>query len=124
MIIHFKEKAEYVQDVEYYRFLNKKEFVNSSLMQNVDIMLKYIVQANEKLKTEVISTSKDYLDNLRTIEQIKFGSVLILIFALFILIWLPYLKNLNEKIWMTKGILGNFNLNKHTFKIILTTIQA
>lgn len=43
MIIHFKEKAEYVQDVEYYRFLNKKEFVNSSLMQNVDIMLKYIV---------------------------------------------------------------------------------
>lgn len=47
-----------------------------------------------------------FMNDQGTIEKIKFSVFILLIFFVFFLIWTPYLKNLNQKIWRTKGMLN------------------
>ena len=48
----------------------------------------------------------DFLNYEILTEKIKYSVFIISLLFVFIFIWIPYLKNLNIKIWRTKGMLN------------------
>lgn len=53
-----------------------------------------------------MSSAQQYLSSSLQIDEIKFSVFIVVIFAIFIFIWTPYLRNLKNKIWRTKGMLN------------------
>lgn len=47
-----------------------------------------------------------YIDGAANFEKFKFAIFLVGLFLVFILIWVPYLRNLSNKIFRTKGMLN------------------
>lgn len=65
-----------------------------------------MIPAIDSLNQLFLSNFGDYLDYQDNIEKIKFSIFIIFMVVVFLLIWMPYLKNLNTKIWRTKGMLN------------------
>lgn len=53
-----------------------------------------------------MSSAKNYLSSYLQIDEIKFSVFIVVIFAIFLFVWTPYLRNLKNKIWRTKGMLN------------------
>lgn len=53
-----------------------------------------------------MNSAKNYLSSNLQIDEIKFSVFIVVIFAIFIFVWTPYLRNLKNKIWRTKGMLN------------------
>jgi hypothetical protein len=58
------------------------------------------------LTESFIDVFKGYIDESTNLERLKFAIFLVGIFLVFAFIWLPYLKNLSNKIFRTKGMLN------------------
>ena len=52
-----------------------------------------------------LANADSYLDSELTFTRVKFSIIVIVIVGLFTFVWIPYLKNLSNKIWRTKGML-------------------
>lgn len=65
-----------------------------------------MIPAIDSLNQVFLNNLKSYLDYQDNIEKIKFSIFIIFMVVVFVLIWMPYLKNLNTKIWRTKGMLN------------------
>jgi len=65
-----------------------------------------MVPAIDALNQLFMSDFNSYLDYQNSVEDIKFSIFIIMLFVVFLFIWTPYLKNLNMKIWRTKGMLN------------------
>lgn len=59
-----------------------------------------------QLKDEMLKRTDDMLDDMSRIETIKFLVFLFIALLIFVIVWYPYLKSLNNKIWRTKGMLN------------------
>lgn len=68
--------------------------------------MKNMVPAIDALNQLFMSDFNSYLDYQNSVEDIKFSIFIIMLFVVFLFIWTPYLKNLNMKIWRTKGMLN------------------
>jgi len=62
--------------------------------------------AMEALNESYLSAFKDFLNNTLNIERVKFSIFIIFCFFVFGILWLRYLKSLNDKIFRTKGMLN------------------
>ena len=80
-------------------------FQNFCFFQIVQIM-NFMVPAIDSLNQLFLNNFSSYLDYQDNIEKIKFSIFIIMIVIVFLFIWTPYLKNLNTKIWRTKGMLN------------------
>mmetsp|Transcript_16936 Transcript_16936/g.1515 ORF Transcript_16936/g.1515 Transcript_16936/m.1515 type:complete len:97 (-) Transcript_16936:34-324(-) len=69
-------------------------------------MLYTIVPAMIELKELLKDSINDFLDANSSIGTIKFIIFMVIIVLIFIIVWTPYLKSLNNKIWRTKGMLN------------------
>mmetsp|Transcript_30138 Transcript_30138/g.27495 ORF Transcript_30138/g.27495 Transcript_30138/m.27495 type:complete len:122 (-) Transcript_30138:11-376(-) len=49
---------------------------------------------------------EDFLDNVLNIDRIKYAVIVIFSFGVLIVLWRPYIRSLNEKIFRTKGMLN------------------
>lgn len=56
--------------------------------------------------SEYDSNMKDYINYTFMVNLILVISSIVLLLVLFLVIWRPYLKNLNNNIWRTKGMLN------------------
>jgi len=56
--------------------------------------------------TTFLEASENYLSYGLTIEKIKYSVFLLFCAFVFVVLWLPYLRSLNEKIFRTKGMLN------------------
>ena len=65
-----------------------------------------MVPAIDSLNQLFLSDFNSYLNDQINIENIIFAIFMIMIFIVFLFIWIPYLNNLNTKIWRTKGMLN------------------
>lgn len=68
--------------------------------------MQYVIPAQDSLVSLFMSNTGDYFDYMLTIEKIKCGLFIAVVFILFIMIWGPYLRALSRKIWRTKGMLN------------------
>ena len=68
-------------------------------------MLNYLIPVVNLLENLFISNTKTFLTTELVTTKIKFSVIIITIAILFIFVWTPYLKNLSNKIWRTKGML-------------------
>lgn len=68
--------------------------------------MNYLVPSIDSLNQLFLDNFTSYLDYQDTVESIKFSIFIILIMVVFFFIWTPYLRNLNTKIWRTKGMLN------------------
>jgi hypothetical protein len=73
--------------------------------------MNYIIPAIELLIQEFLDGFTNFLAGMLNIEKIKFSIFIIALLFSFIFIWNPYLKNLNMKIWRTKGMLNMIPMN-------------
>lgn len=78
----------------------KTKYVDLELMQF------YMVPMIETLNLELMDGIQSFLNNQDLIEEIKFGVFVGALVIVFLLIWLPYLSSLSQKIWRTKGMLN------------------
>ena len=62
--------------------------------------------ALEHLQSQYEVAYLNYLTNVKKIEAIKFVMFLLFCFLVFFALWQPYLKNLNDNIFRTKGMLS------------------
>mmetsp|Transcript_69131 Transcript_69131/g.104234 ORF Transcript_69131/g.104234 Transcript_69131/m.104234 type:complete len:103 (+) Transcript_69131:599-907(+) len=69
-------------------------------------LLEYIIPAVEHLNDIFLENITNFLDTNLNSDKIKFSVFIILLFLVFLVIWSPYLNNLNTKIWRTKGMLN------------------
>lgn len=65
-----------------------------------------MVPAIDYLNLLFVDNLNSYMSSEENIEKIKFSIFIIMIFFVFLFIWTPYLRNLNTKIWRTKGMLN------------------
>jgi len=72
----------------------------------IDNIMTYIMPPLAALKTSYESAFQDYLDSQKRIEIIKFVLFILFCFFAFFFLWQPYLKNLKDKIFRTKGMLN------------------
>lgn len=72
----------------------------------LDNILNYVMPPLADLKTSYESAFQDYLDAQKKIEIIKFVLFILFCFFAFFFLWQPYLKNLKDKIFRTKGMLN------------------
>ena len=72
----------------------------------LDTIMGYIMPALADLKVSYESAFQDYLDAQKKIEIIKFVLFILFCFFAFFFLWQPYLKNLKDKIFRTKGMLN------------------
>ena len=68
--------------------------------------MNYMVPSIDSLNQLFLNNFGSYLDYQDSTEKIQFSVFLIMIVIVFLFIWTPYLKNLNTKIWRTKGMLN------------------
>jgi hypothetical protein len=62
--------------------------------------------AFQQLLDDYIVAYNDYLSQSNRTEGIKFAVFIIFCFLVFFALWQPYLKNLKDKIFRTKGMLN------------------
>jgi uncharacterized protein YcnI len=84
----------------------KTTTLNSAKFTESDNIMKYIMPPLADLKTSYESAFQDYLDAQKNIEIIKFVLFILFCFFAFFFLWQPYLKNLKDKIFRTKGMLN------------------
>ncbi len=65
-----------------------------------------MVPSIDFLNLNFLDSLNSYMSDQESVEKIKFSVFIILIVVVFFLIWTPYLRNLNTKIWRTKGMLN------------------
>ena len=65
-----------------------------------------MVPSIDSLNQLFLNNFSSYCDYQDSTENIKFAIFIIMLFVVFLFIWTPYLKNLNTKIWRTKGMLN------------------
>lgn len=65
-----------------------------------------MVPSIDSLNLNFVGSLNTHMDDQEYVEKIKFSVFIILIVVVFFLIWTPYLRNLNTKIWRTKGMLN------------------
>ena len=53
-----------------------------------------------------ITNFHDYLNYYVTMNKVDFILTFLFIAFIYIFVWLPYLRNLSQKIWRTKGMLN------------------
>jgi hypothetical protein len=58
------------------------------------------------LNQNYLTTFQGYLDGSTNFEKFKFSIFLVALFFIFVLVWIPYLNNLSNKIFRTKGMLN------------------
>jgi len=80
-------------------------FATAKFLQSDNIM-SYIMPPLADLKASYQSAFQDYLDAQKKIEIIKFVLFILFCFFVFFFLWQPYLKNLKDKIFRTKGMLN------------------
>jgi len=80
--------------------------LTSTKFTEADRIMKYIMPPLADLKTSYEAAFQDYLDSQKKIEIIKFVLFIIFCFFVFFFLWQPYLKNLKDKIFRTKGMLN------------------
>lgn len=80
--------------------------INSTKYRGVEEMLRYQVSAMGNLNGLFKNAMSSYMSDFQQIEKIKFSVFIVGIFLIFLLLWLPYLRSLNNKIWRTKGMLN------------------
>eukprot|EP01017_Pseudomicrothorax_dubius_P024504 TRINITY_DN2603_c0_g1_i5.p1 TRINITY_DN2603_c0_g1~~TRINITY_DN2603_c0_g1_i5.p1 ORF type:complete len:156 (-),score=25.79 TRINITY_DN2603_c0_g1_i5:19-426(-) len=85
--------------------------ITSRNEEQTDILIDYISSGLTTLKLQFISSFYAFLDTALRVEGIKFGVYLVSLITLFVVVWLPYVKLLNEKIWRVKGILNLIPIN-------------
>jgi len=83
-----------------------KTSLRSTKFVEADKIMKYIMPPLADLKTSYEAAFQDYLDSQKKIEIIKFVLFIIFCFFVFFFLWQPYLKNLKDKIFRTKGMLN------------------
>lgn len=65
------------------------------------------IEAPMKALVDELDTAlKSYLDTILNIDRIKYALIVIFSFAVLFVLWRPYIKSLNEKIFRTKGMLN------------------
>jgi len=90
----------------YYLSPYQNASIISDDFQESDQILDMILPPLEKLKADFEVAFQDYLNSQETIEIIKFVLFLVFCFLVFFFLWQPYLKNLKDKIFRTKGMLN------------------
>lgn len=70
------------------------------------LIVKFMVPSIDSLNLNFVASLNTHMDDQEYVEKIKFSVFIILIVVVFFLIWTPYLRNLNTKIWRTKGMLN------------------
>ncbi len=68
-------------------------------------MQDYMIPDIDKLSVLMYNNFVDYLNVFKNIETIKFSIFIVVIVLVFLLVWIPYLSSLNNKIWRTKGMI-------------------
>jgi|JI6StandDraft_1071083.scaffolds.fasta_scaffold05710_10 hypothetical protein len=63
------------------------------------------------MSTSFYAGLSDSMQQTRQMISIKFAIFIILLLGLFVAAWLPFLRKLNSKVWMTKGMLNMIPLN-------------
>lgn len=83
-----------------FSYLNSEGVRKSVLIQQV------VVPSIQYVTALYNSTFINYLGNNLDIEKAIFAAYLCFIIFVFVFLWAPYLRNLNVKIWRTKGMLN------------------
>lgn len=89
--------------------LSSWNLVNKHLEQNVislEEIMKDIMDPMQNLITEYNVAFVEYLDAQLNIDRVKFTIFILLCVVIFGIMWLRYLKGLNDKIFRTKGMLN------------------
>jgi hypothetical protein len=73
-----------------------------SLVDILNQIVPAMTSLNEAFKLNLFS----YLNSNLDTDKIKFSVFIVMLFLVFLFVWTPYLKNLNNKIWRTKGMLN------------------
>lgn len=60
----------------------------------------------ESLQVEYQNAFLAYCSGSITTERIKFAVFIVVGALMFLFVWIPYLRNLSQKIWRTKGMLN------------------
>lgn len=80
--------------------------INSDKFVKAEQILDEISPAMYSLITTYLDAFQSYIDGAANFEKFKFAIFLVGLFLVFILIWVPYLRNLSNKIFRTKGMLN------------------
>ena len=80
--------------------------IRSILIINVENGMDWVMGPLETLKNDFGTTYKSFLNKFKQGEIIKFVVYLCFCLFVFVVLWLPYRKNLSDKIFRTKGMLN------------------
>jgi len=79
------------------------------IMSDINLLeelLEMITPALTQLTQDFIDAFEDYIDETADLERLKFAVFIIGLVVVFCFIWIPYLRNLSNKIFRTKGMLN------------------
>lgn len=85
--------------------------VNGSSLQLLERLQKYLETPLASMSATFSVGFGEYLQQAQQTSSIKFSLFIILLLGMFVLAWLPFLRGLNRKIWMTKGMLSMIPLS-------------
>ena len=71
----------------------------------------YMYQPMEDLQIEFQNAFILFVSDSITTERIKFAVFIVVGALMFFFVWMPYLRNLSQKIWRTKGMLNMIPMN-------------
>jgi hypothetical protein len=88
--------------------LNQTEmyFINIVDLQAAHNAMNYLMPPLEQLLSQFQTKYSKYLSNFKQQEIIKFVIYIVFCAFVFVVLWLPYRKNLSDKIFRTKGMLN------------------
>lgn len=79
---------------------------SQTLIEFLEQILDMITPALADLTELFITVFEDYINETTNLERLKFAIFLVGLFLTLAFIWLPYLRNLSNKIFRTKGMLN------------------
>ncbi|KRX03001.1 hypothetical protein PPERSA_04796 [Pseudocohnilembus persalinus] len=106
MEIHFNQEIEDIIDIQSELQAKQIEYMNSQQMDTINDLTFYTQQGNIVIQNNLFTANDEQTISQKKLEYIKFSCLIVVVFIVFFFAWMPYLKSLNKKIWMTKGILG------------------
>jgi len=85
---------------------DQQDAIQETKMLDAEEIIDNVTPAMQELMTTFLEASENYLSYGLTIEKIKYSVFLLFCAFVFVVLWLPYLRSLNEKIFRTKGMLN------------------